>query len=354
MQDGMGQWVKEEIELFRNKYNEPIPVEHSEVEDEFSQGEMLEEEDLGEMLEHVALFYEDLLDVDMDDDFLAEIKENTVYNPSDEFKRTEKGRLRRKHMRESIFGFGGKVTGAGTGLHFLGEFIPEVSGSLPMEYIGLATGLAAIGTIANGISKPRLDPYYRDLKSDEIHATYYVNDSMIGITSSLEHEANAYSIGASEVFHHFQKVYNSDTNGDDVFEEGLERASRMKAIDHFYRNDVGSVTEKQRDTLKLNILVNGYLASLDSIDMLDEDIVSDLNLGDSELFCLGKYKGETGTPDDYDRGAISILNLDRYDDNVFSEVFHRGRDGLIDKQSDAMADRYLEIAGDMSPISQEY
>ncbi|MFB6190014.1 MAG: hypothetical protein ABEJ91_00395 [Candidatus Nanohaloarchaea archaeon] len=218
-----------------------------------------------------------------------------------------------------------------------------------------------------------INQFYQDLfdtragvSTDSIHSTRFLDSfyfEPLGTGNVKPGDTGtAASQAASELLHRFQDEYDSPTREtgigkifrdleDDVrkrtqknwessieransqvkLNEGLDRASRCKAISYMKDTGLGGIDWSQHtDALRTYTIVRGYAIATSLVeDREPEEALQELGLEDEEVNAV---TGNLYSKEDirYNLGATVLLSLDETYGGVFPEVFRGNYDVLPD------------------------
>lgn len=151
----------------------------------------------------------------------------------------------------------------------------------------------------------------------------------IGVSRGTLPEREAYDTLASELFHRYQHEFDSETwmdirRDEDVppLTEGLERAAKIKALDHFADEDFrGLDWEQLHDRRAGSTAINGYAQALSEVSEVTEDELTGLGLTEdkaSDALDIVDSDESRG----YDLVAGSIMAQDSVNSDIYREVFN--------------------------------
>lgn len=280
--DPMEALCREETDAHREKYGQ-LPLGNSLTRID---GGKASREDVEAATDELCDFYDNLLGINSSN-IREELKQNIVYNskPGELAKKFSR-RLHSKPLKEKEPG--GKVfPGTSTMFYGLKEF---QSGRLNGTY---SNGLKAIGVSKDRISK-----------------------------------GQAYDTLAAELFHALQYSSGSWTKDSNTFCEGLERAVRVKALEHLHEKRYDGIDgwKLKHEVLKRQTLLTGYTQlKRDAENMFTtKNHFSNDWLTEDEIESLVKYSIENSKEcREYNIGASVMMTFEeKLGETVYSEAFH--------------------------------
>lgn len=280
--DPMEALCREEVDAHREKYGR-LPLGNSLTRID---GGKASREDVEAATDELCDFYDELLKVDSSG-IRDDLKQNIIYNskPGDLAKKFS-GRLHTKPLKQKESG-GKAFPGTKTMFYGLEEF---QNGRLNGTY---SDGLKAIGVGKDRVSKGK-----------------------------------AYETLAAELFHALQYNFNSWTKDSDTFCEGLERAVRVKALEHLHDTSYDGIGgwQLKHEVLKRQTLLTGYTQlKMDAENMFttSNHFSSDWLTGE-EIESLVEHSIENSKEcREYNIGAAVMMTFEeKFGESVYSEAFH--------------------------------
>lgn len=295
--------LEDEVSNRISRYDGDPPLSQSEIEAE-DDSVIADEEDIYRVGDKLLDLYDNLLEVETDQDTREDLKDSFVYNPG------LKSLLKPEASINSAVLYG---TSLGTGL--------LLSMADPAH-----TEIYAVASVALGQS------YNYRMNRSLANASYDDKTETIGISTDKETLVDATDILAAELVHAYQDNFDSATWGENnlitsfdprtpAIREGFERATRIKALetlasDNFMDQDWETLAHKR----KTSTIINGYLQGIE--DDIDMETLSDLGLS-KESSETAMDNIDSAESRKYDLVASRILgNEIIHGERVFSELFN--------------------------------
>lgn len=291
--------VRSQAETYVDRFDGEPPLSQREI-NETLEGEDASRKDVYDAADELMDFYDDLLDRDTSD-VRDEFKDDILYDMS--AKEMISPRLDKQSAK--IFGSGLAAPAA------FAVYEPSMAGEALAASLMVCEYFNTKGTVSNA------------------EAGYNPFSEKIGVSKDTLPKREAYDTLASELFHRHQHHFGSDTwmevnRSNDVppLTEGLERASKIRALSHFSDEEFqGLDWEELYDKRAASTLVNGYAQALSEVSDLEEQDLVDIGLSEEKA---GEAIDNVGSGESkgYDLLAASLLVQEGLEgDRVYRDTF---------------------------------
>lgn len=287
---------QEQVETYREQYDERIPVTTHFVECAVVEYDDADDEDIDQYFDEITDVYDELLEVDSEE-YRDRFRNRTTYDDSllEAFHRSNHWKMMRN-------------------MGVWGAFLGLANGGTPEGSMMTAVGGAAGIGIAHG---------YMVLHGR--NENYINSTELIGISSDPIPKPKAYSVLAAELFHAYQDTFKSDTRAIPMLEEGVERGVRIRTLAE--QTDEESM-QKMYDAERSDVLVNAYATLCDEQDEPVEEQLREMGLTSAEADIVTDNIDNTMNRE-HNVGAAALQQAEeQHGDEIYENIFHGDRSQL--------------------------